>query len=74
MFVLYLYWLVAVTEGPNLLQSDWLRYGFNEQQLFLDRVMQKKYAKYFHVVFTGNRLSIEPIVSYESLYDKINQP
>ncbi len=74
MFVLYLYWLVAVTEGPNLLQSDWLRYGFNEQQVFLDRVMQKKYAKYFHVVFTGNRLSIEPIVSYESLYDKINQP
>ena len=69
MFVLFAYWLTAIAEKPNLLHSEWLQYSFNEKQTFIDRLLQKKFSKYFNVVYTGDNLSIEPTKPYESIYE-----
>lgn len=67
MFILYIYWITAITDKPNLVNSRWLPYCFSEKQAFLDRLLQRKFSKFFNVVFTGDKLSIEPIISYESI-------
>ena len=69
MFVLFAYWLSAISEKPNLLNSEWIQYSFNEKQTFIDRLLQKKFTKYFNVVYLGDKLNIEPIIPYESIYD-----
>jgi len=69
MFVLFAYWLKAIAEKPNLLNSEWLQYSFNEKHTFIDRLLQKKFSKYFNVVYTGDKLSIEPVKPYESIYE-----
>jgi phosphotransferase system HPr-like phosphotransfer protein len=69
MFILFAYWLAAIAEKPNLLSNEWLQYSFKEKQVFIDRLLQKKFSKYFNVVYTGDRLSIEPIIPYESIYE-----
>lgn len=73
-FVLFTYWLVAISDKPNLIDSEWLLYGFSEKQAFLNRLLQKKFSKYFNVVYTGDKLSIEPIIPYESIYEYITKP
>lgn len=73
MFILYVYWLVAISDKPNLVSSNWLSYSFSEKQAFLDRLLQKKFSKYFNVVYTGDKLSIEPLIPYESIYEYITQ-
>ena len=73
MFILYVYWMVAISDKPNLVYSNWLPYSFSEKQTFLDRLLQKKFSKYFNVVYTGDKLSIEPLISYESIYEYISQ-
>lgn len=73
MFILNVYWLVAISEKPNLVSSNWLPYSFSEKQAFLDRLLQKKFSKYFNVVYTGDKLSVEPLIPYESIYEYISQ-
>jgi hypothetical protein len=73
MFVLYAYWIAAISDKPNLLNSNWLAYCFSEKQVFLDRLLQKKFSKYFNVVYIGDRLSIEPLIPYESIYEHITK-
>lgn len=73
MFIIFIYWLVAVSGSTNLLKSEWMSYSFSEIPHFLDRVMQKKFSKYFNIVYTGDKLSIEPIIPYNQLYDEIYQ-
>jgi hypothetical protein len=73
MFILYVYWIVAISDKPNLVFSNWLSYSFSEKQVFLDRLLQKKFSKYFNVVYTGDMLSIEPLIPYESIYEYISQ-
>ncbi len=69
LFVLFAYWIAAISDKPNLVNSHWLPYCFSEKQAFLDRLLQKKFSKYFNVVYTGDKLSIEPIIPYESIYE-----
>ncbi|MBK8854953.1 MAG: DUF1819 family protein [Saprospiraceae bacterium] len=73
MFVLFTYWFAAISDKPNLVDSNWIQYCFSEKQNFLDRLLQKKFSKYFNVVYTGDRLSIEPIIPYESIYEYISK-
>jgi hypothetical protein len=73
MFVLFAYWIAAISEKTNFLDSPWIMYSFSEKQAFLDRVLQKKYTKYFNVVYTGDKLSIEPLIPYESIYEHITK-
>jgi hypothetical protein len=67
LFVLFVYWISAISDKPNLVHSHWLPYCFSEKQTFLDRLFQKKFSKYYNVVYTGDNLTIEPILSYESI-------
>jgi len=71
MFIIFIYWLVAASSMPNLLKSEWLVYGFTEIQPFIDRLMQKKYAIFFHITYTGNRLEIETQINYQNLYETL---
>lgn len=73
MFVLFTYWIAAISHKPNLVNSPWIPYCFNEKQAFLDRLLQKKFSKYFNVVYTGDKLSIEPLIPYESIYEHITK-
>jgi hypothetical protein len=73
MFVLFTYWLVAISDKPNLINSSWLTYCFCEKQTFLERLLQKKFSKYYNVVYTGDKLNIEPIIPYESIYEYITK-
>jgi len=71
MFILYVYWIAAISDIPNLVNSTWLSYCFSEKQSFLDRLLQKKYSKYYNVVYTGDKLNIETKIPYESIYEYI---
>ncbi|MCE5179213.1 MAG: DUF1819 family protein [Porphyromonadaceae bacterium] len=73
MFILYSYWLSAISEKSNLVNSHWLHYCFSEKQAFLDRLLQKKFSKYFNVIYTGDKLNIEPIIPYELIYEQITK-
>lgn len=68
MFILFIYWLKAIETKTNLLESDWLKYCFNEQSVFLERLMQKKFAEFFQFAFTGDQLKIETTIPYEKVY------
>lgn len=73
MFILFAYWIAAIFDKPNLIKSHWLPYYFGEKQTFLERLLQKKFLKYFNVVYTGDKLSIEPLIPYESIYEHITK-
>lgn len=73
MFILFVYWISAIADKPNLLNSEWLQYCFNEKQTFIDRLLQKKFSKYFNVIFTGDKLNIEPKIPYELIYEHSNK-
>lgn len=71
MFVLFIYWLTATETSSNLLESEWLKYSFCEQPIFIERVMQKKFAKFFQLTYTGDKLKIEPTIPYQNIYDGV---
>lgn len=71
MFVLFLYWITAIESRTNLLESEWLKYSFCERPLFIERLMQKRFAKYFQLNYTGDKLKIETTIPYEKIYDAI---
>lgn len=74
MFVIFIYWLLTVEQKPNILENSWLKYCFLEKQSFVDRVMQKKFSKYYHLNFNGDKMKIEPIISYQNIYDELTKP
>ncbi len=73
MFVIFIYWLLTVEEKPNVLESLWLKYCFLEKQSFKERVMQKKFSKYYNLNFNGDRMKIEPIISYQNIYNELTK-
>jgi len=73
MFVIFIYWLLSVELKPNILESNWLQYCFLEKHLFIDRVMQKKFSKYFNLNFNGEKMKIEPIISYQDIYYELTK-
>lgn len=72
MFILFVYWITAVETKSNLLESEWLKYSFCEKSVFLERLMQKKFAKYFQLNYTGDNLKIETTMPNEKIYHAIN--
>lgn len=74
MFVMFVYWQQAVEQKANILSGSWLQYSFVERDLFIERVLQKKYSKYFNVSYTGDRLNIELLIPFENIYDVITEP
>lgn len=71
MFVLFIYWITAVESKSNLLESEWLKYSFSDKSLFIERLMQKKFAKYFQLHYTGDKLKLETVMSYSTIYHAI---
>ncbi len=71
MFIVFIYWLTAIEKGKNLLKSEWLKYGFMETELFLERLKKKSFTDYFNIYYTGDNLKIEPKIEYERLYESI---
>lgn len=68
MFVLFIYWLLAIENSSNIINSQWLQYCFLENQVFLERLMQKKYTKFFNITYSVDKLKIETIYSYQEIY------
>lgn len=68
MFVLFIYWLKSIESKTNLLDSDWLKYCFCEQTVFIDRLLQKKFAEFYQLIYTGDQLKIETSIPYENIY------
>jgi hypothetical protein len=73
MLMLFTYWIKAIEPKSNLLESPWLQYCFSERQVFVERIMQKKYIRFIHLNYTGNSLNIEPMIPYENIYHAIIQ-
>ncbi|MCP9762291.1 BrxA family protein [Lacihabitans soyangensis] len=71
MFVVFVYWLKAIETKSNLMESAWLKYAFCEIPVLIDRLMQKKFATYFLINFTGDNLKIETTIPYETIYDAL---
>jgi len=71
MFIIFIYWLIAIAERSNLLNSEWLKYGFMETELFLERLKKKSFSDFFNIYYTGDNLKIEPKIEYEKLYEII---
>lgn len=68
MFVLFVYWLKAIELKNNLLESEWIAYSFMERTVFIERLLQKKFSKYFQIQYTGDKLSIEISLPYSNIY------
>jgi hypothetical protein len=68
MFIIFVYWLIAVEPRSNLLESEWLKYSFSERSVFIERLMQKKFANYFQITYTGDKLKIETEIPYSTIY------
>lgn len=68
LFVLFIYWIKATEGRSNLLDSELVKYCFCEQSVFIDRVMQKKFAEYYQMIYTGDQLKIETSIPYEKIY------
>lgn len=73
MLMLFIYWLKAIEPKSNILESAWLEYCFSEQQVFVERIMQKKYSKFIHLNYTGDNLKIELTEPYENIYHALSQ-
>jgi len=73
MFVIFIFWLLSVEQKPNILESPWLKYCFLEKQSFLDRVMQKRFSTYYTLNYNGDRLKIEPVISYQNIYNELTK-
>lgn len=71
LFVLFVYWICAVEEKSNILQSEWLEYGFSEKQPFVERLSQKKFSNFFQFNYTGDNLKIEPSRPYQEIYNDL---
>ena len=69
--ILFIYWLLAVETKANVLESSWLPYCFLEKEILLQLIMQKKFMKYYNVNYSGDKLKIEPLFSYEEVYDEL---
>jgi hypothetical protein len=71
LFIVFVYWLTGISEQTNIIDSPWLKYAFIEQQHFVEKLLQKKFSKFFNVVYLGDNLKIETTIPYEELYDKL---
>lgn len=69
--ILFVYWLLAVETKSNILESRWLQYCFSEKEIFVQRIMQKKFIKFINLSYSGDKLKAETSVSYEALYDEL---
>jgi len=71
MFLLFVYWINSIESKSNLLESEWIQYCFCERAVFIERLMQKKFSKYFQFTYTGDKLKIETLIPYKDIYHAV---
>lgn len=69
LFILFIYWLLTVESRTNILETQWLRYSFSENEFFVDRVLQKRFSKFVEIKYTGDKLQIKPLIEYTEIYN-----
>lgn len=70
MFILFVFWLTQIESQPNLLQSKWLKYSFMEEQFFIERLLKKKFVRFFNIIYTGDKLSAEPQFEINTIFNE----
>jgi histone H3/H4 len=73
LLIIFVYWLLAVETKSNILESRWLEYCFSEKEIFIQRILEKKFMKFFNINYSGDKLMIETNISYEELYDELSK-
>lgn len=71
MFLLFVYWLNSIESKSNLLESQWIQYCFSERTVFIERLMQKKFSKFYQFTYTGDNLKIETLIPYNDIYHAV---
>jgi len=71
LLILFIFWLISISDKSNLLKSLWLKYSFTEPQTFIERITKKQFTKYIDIIYTGDNLKIEPLIEYGELYENI---
>ena len=71
LFILFIYWIKSIETKSNLLESEWLSYSFCDKTIFVERLMQKKFSKYFQLLYTGDKLIVETLIPYSTIYHAI---
>ena len=66
--ILFIYCLLKIETKTNIIESKWLIYCLLEKEIFKERVLQKKFMKYFRVMYTGNAMKLEPHFLYKDVY------
>jgi hypothetical protein len=74
LLLVFVYWMLAIEEKPNLLLSNWLKYCFTEKQLFIGRVTSRKFSRFIQFNYTGDRLTIELTETYNNIYHALTKP
>jgi hypothetical protein len=69
-FLNFIYWVIEIEESKNILNSKWLQYSLMEEDVFIEKIMQKRFMKIFNIDFTGNNLQIEVLIPYGVVYDE----
>lgn len=69
--ILFIYWITQAEPKTNLLDSSWLQYCLMEKEIFIQRIMQKKFMKYYDLNYSGDNLKIETSCSYEEIYNAL---
>jgi len=69
-FLNFIYWVIEIEESKNILNSKWLQYSLMEEDVFIEKIMQKRFMKIFNIDFTGNILQIEVLIPYEVMCDE----
>lgn len=72
-FILLIYLILAVETKSNLLESSWIEYSLSEKKYFIERVLEKRYSKYFEVYYSGDKLRLQTLIDYKEIYYVINQ-
>ncbi len=71
MLVLFIYWYCAAFPDTDILSSSWLQYSFMEKSQFLERVLTNRIGKYVEINFNAVRLKMQPLLTYENIYDEL---
>ncbi len=71
MFVVFIYFINIVEEKSNILNSEWIKYGFMDKQVLIERIRKNEFKQYFDIYYYGDNLKIETKIEYEKLYDII---
>lgn len=70
-FIIFIYFLSIVDQNSNKINSNWIKYSFNENDFFVKKVMDRKLIPFFEIKFNGDNLKLVPTINFDKLYEKL---